>query len=168
MALDATVSGSASDSYATLAEATTYHASRLWSEEWGASTDAKREAALKWAARLIDQQDFPTTSQKAVSSQALRWPRSYVYDQDGIRVPVDVIPDFLREAACELAYWLLKDDRTVEQGIPEFKALAVGPIDLQFNVRDSYTSPKPVLPRSVVDILRSYLVGYGSGRVVRG
>lgn len=168
MALDASVSGSASDSYATLAEATAYHATRLWSDEWAASTDPKREAALKWATRLIDQLDFPIGSLKAVSTQALRWPRNYVYDPDGIRLPTASIPVPIRDAACELAYYLLKDDRTVEQGIPEFSSLALGSVEVQFNLRDSYVMPKPVLPRSVTDILRPYLVGYGTTRVVRG
>lgn len=167
MALDASVSGAASDSYATLAEATTYHAGRLWSDEWAASTDAKREAALKWATRLIDQLDFPVTSQKAVSSQALRWPRSYVYDQDGVRLPVNVIPEPIREACCELAYFLLKEDRAAELEVPEFSAVTVGPIDLKYNVVDRYMTKKSMLPRSVADILRPYLVGYGAVRVVR-
>ncbi|MCB9902407.1 MAG: hypothetical protein H6826_13775 [Planctomycetes bacterium] len=167
MALDATVSGSASDSYATLAEATAYHAARLWSDEWGASTDPKREAALKWATRLIDQLDFPTTSQKAVSTQALRWPRSYVYDPDGARLPTAIVPAPIREACCELAYYLLKEDRAAELEVPEFQAITVGPIDLQYNVVDRYMTKKSTLPRSVVDILRPYLVGYGSTRVVR-
>lgn len=168
MALDATVSGTASDSYATLAEATAYHASRLWSEEWAASTDPKREAALKWATRLIDQLDFPTTSLKVVTAQALRWPRNYVYDPDGNRLPTVTIPDPIREACCELAYYLLKEDRAIELEVPEFESLRVGPIDLTYNVVDRYMTKKSLLPRTVLDILRPYLVGYGTARVVRG
>lgn len=167
MALDATPSGSASDSYATLVEATAYHAARLWSDEWAASTDAKREAALKWATRLIDQLDFPTASTKVNSAQALRWPRNYVYDQEGIRLPTAVVPEPIREACCEFAYFLLKEDRTAEIDPPEFSSIVAGPLELNYNVVDRYMTRKAQLPRTVLDILKPYLVGYGTGRVVR-
>lgn len=168
MAIDATVSGAASNSYATQLEATEYHAGRLWSDEWAAASELKREAALRYATAMIDRFDFEPVSEKAVSTQRLRWPRLYVYDMDGERLTITAIPAPIRDACCELAYFLLVDDRTAEQGVPEFKSLNVGPIGIEFNARPSHTSPKPTLPRSVAEILRPYLVGYGQTRIVRG
>ena len=167
MALDATVSGSASDSYATLAEATAYHAARLWSDGVGRLYRPQARGGPKVGHPPDRPAGFPTTSQKAVSTQALRWPRSYVYDPDGARLPTAIVPAPIREACCELAYYLLKEDRAAELEVPEFQAITVGPIDLQYNVVDRYMTKKSTLPRSVVDILRPYLVGYGSTRVVR-
>lgn len=168
MALVATVSGVSSNSYATLAEATAYHDGRLWSDEWAAATAAKREAALRYATSIIDRFDFEPNTRPAVDGQALRWPRTGVFDLDGNRLPVNVVPAPIVAACCELAYSLLVDDRTAEVAVPEFKSLSVAGIGVEFNVREANAARKPILPRAVVDILRPYLVGYGNTRVVRG
>lgn len=163
MALDATPSGAASDSYATLAEATAYHLTRLHSEEWAASVDAKREAALKWATQLIDQLETPSGSQKYLSTQKLRWPRSYVYDLDGTRLPTNIVPDPIRSACCEMAYHLLVDDRTAESGLLEVDTITVGPLTIK---KDRFAA-RAKYPQSVVDYLRPYVSSFGSGRVMR-
>jgi hypothetical protein len=170
VSLDVTVSGTSANSYASLVEATEYHAGRTWSDEWAAATDAKREAALRYATSLIDRLDFVSDTKPAIVGQRLRWPRLYAWDMDGERLPVNVIPRPILDACCELAYYLLVDDRNTETGVPEFKSLSVAGIGIEFNVRDGYrdTTVKPVLPRSVVDILRPYLVGYGQTRLRRG
>src|ERR1043166_138769 len=100
MSLVATVGGSTSNSYVTLAEAETYFGDRINSSVNGnwtntsagvARTDAEKSAALVTATRRIDEEQF--RGHKASSSQALKWPRYDVYDEDGIAFVSDVIPE---------------------------------------------------------------------------
>lgn len=79
--LIATVGGSTSNSYLTLAEATQYFLGKLYADAWKDATDGEREPALVAATMRLDQLDFigcPVTA-----FQALKWPRK---EDDRIRL----------------------------------------------------------------------------------
>ena len=100
MALDTTVGGANSDSYASVTEADTYHAA-YGNTAWAAiSTDALKEAALRKAAQYIDTKAF--VGIKTTSAQALEWPR-YNVIVDGYDVLSNAIPNDIKVAQMEAA-----------------------------------------------------------------
>ena len=154
MAINATPKSPTANAYITLAAANAYLSDRrLYTGEWTAATTAEREAAIIWAASLIDQAfDF----YGAVSDiyQALSWPRLGVIDRNGRYVDPDTIPQIVADANAELAYHLAKQDRTalselVQLGIED---AAVGPI----RVTLSGSMSMPIIPETVVMMLSPF------------
>lgn len=102
MALDATVGGTAADTYGTIAEADAYFTARQ-SAAWGAS-DTVKEYALRKAATFLDNvYRGRWKGQKVDSTQARAWPRGWVTDADGFGVPSDSIPAQIKYAQFEAA-----------------------------------------------------------------
>ena len=131
--LDATAGGTTSNSYATVAEADDYHDSIVstWTSDWtGAATELK-EDALMWATRLIDQYSA-WEGDKADEDQRLRWPRSDVYDPDGIEIDDTTIPQFLKEATAEFARALITKELTKEP-IRGYKRVKIDKIEIEFD-----------------------------------
>lgn len=155
LTLIATAGAVNANSYCTLAEAYIYHQSRLHSmPTWDAADDGEEKApALVWATRLLDE-TLKWVGLKATDAQALRWPRTFAYDIDGIEISDTTIPQFLKNATAEYAFYLLGTDMTADdtRDLMGFEELKVGPISLKV---DKYTK-KPVLPRSVAQIVRRF------------
>jgi hypothetical protein len=130
MALDATVGGSASNSYVTEATANSYlTGERLYITAWTSATTPQREQALIWATFLLDV-SFEYLGYKSTLAQALRWPRAGIIDADGYALDSVSIPSLVQKATATLALSLLSSDRTAEPallglGISEAK---VGPL----------------------------------------
>lgn len=134
MPITATPGSPNSDSFVTLAEAESYQANRLHNAAWASASDPDKEAALKWATRLLDNQKW--VGRRVDEEQALRWPRYDVYDQDDFYVDSASIPQFLKNATSELAYLLVIADRTAESGTDGFKKIKVGSIELEIDSID--------------------------------
>lgn len=98
MALDATVGGSSSNSYATVAEADAYFADLLTSAAWTAVSD--KSAALVSATRLFEL--FQFHGEPLTTTQALAFPRVLYPLHDGSAIPNEV-KEALFEAALSLA-----------------------------------------------------------------
>ena len=107
MALDATPSGTAANTYLSDVEFTTYAAGSLSSSRVSASTSDTRERALRTATRMIDRLLFD--GEATVYAQALQWPRRSVTDPDrwGYSLSEVAIPRRVREASAEMALALL-------------------------------------------------------------
>ena len=160
LTLVATPAASNANSYCLRSEADAYHQTHLYNAVWLAADDWKKEAALIWATRLLDEQvdwrGYVTTV-----PQSLRWPRSMVIDRDRQQYfDNTTIPIFLKNATAELARHLLIGDRTQERsyGLASVKADTV---DVVFDKHDV----KPILPPSVRSIVEPYgmVNGPGSG-----
>lgn len=151
----ATAGSETANSYCTLVEAYSYHETRLHSlDTWDAADDGEEKTpALVWATRLLDEMVM-WSGLKADDTQRLRWPRTYVYDIDGVEIDSAVIPEFLKNATAEFAFYLLSNDLTADdtRDLMGLEELKVGPIFLKV---DKYTK-KPVLPRSVAQMVRRY------------
>lgn len=143
MAIDATPGGPSANSYALVAEADAYFATRPFSTSWtgltpGAETTALKEGALIMATRLIDSRAcFNGTS--VSDAQALRWPMAGMLSRNGFPIGTNVIPVPLKEAVYEMALALLDSDVSLPN--PAFAAglrsISAGPVSLSF--RDDYT-----------------------------
>lgn len=101
------------NAYADLDEGNTYHGARLHNRDWETADDEKREIALVWATRLLDQharwEGYPVST-----TQSLRWPQYGAFTKDGDEEESDAIPTWLRDATCEFALFLLRADLPAE------------------------------------------------------
>lgn len=165
MALDATVGGADSNSFAAVAEADTYFSDRLFSDVWDDATESNKQKALITATRtivgrikedwtltrlpqdatikvLVDLGDDASTytvwkGEKASEGQALPWPRS------GIATVGDgVVPDEIKAMQFEVALLAFGGDRTVENAATAqgLKGLAAGPVQLSW--KDAAPNPR--------------------------
>jgi hypothetical protein len=159
--IDATPSGTDANSYATVAEADTYFAGRLNTEAWA---DADQVAALIQATGWIDQFDF--RGERAVPMQPLKWPRVFVYDEDGHELPADAVPRPVKRATFEAALALVsaQSDPFAPSPLGQFEEAQVGPL----RVKVRATQEDSDLPDVVERLLSRWLRSAGlSGRLWR-
>lgn len=117
MAIDATVGGSASDSYVEVADYAAYANSMGWTLT--GDTDAQ-EANLRRARAYLDR-GYAWVGVKATNTQALAWPRLTGHYVDGYIVPSDAIPQAIKDAQCEMAY-------LIQGGVDPFEAITGGAV----------------------------------------
>lgn len=149
--IDASIGGSASNSYITLSAAEDVVDGKLKTERWDEADTSTKNAALGQATLLIDAESFG--GEKAAKTQQLQFPRNYVYDRDGNVISSTIIPNKLEHATIELALYLLQeDDRTASKDeIDDLESFKVGP--LQYNIRKTRNSAQ--LPMSVINLLKA-------------
>lgn len=135
---------STANSYVSVDDADIYHEKRLHITDWSSSTGSTKEAALMWATSLLDRMvDWDGT--KYTSTQALRWPRSGIYDVDGYSIDSDTIPQFLKDATAEYARLLIATDLTAVNDLAGFSEIKVDVIQLKIDKWDrTKTLPDPV------------------------
>jgi len=112
---------------------------------------ADAESCLIYATTLLDIQ-VDWIGDKKTTTQALRWPRSFVDNLDGEAVLTTIIPQFLQEAVSFYSFFLSQTDRTVDATTFGFKSLKAGSLAM---VIDKYDR-KPVMPSIVWEIVRPY------------
>lgn len=154
-----------SNSFATLAQADDYHATRLHNSEWVDADDTDKEKALQMATRLLDDLDWRGSIKS--TSQDLSFPRVGLYDKDGRQIDDNGFPQFLIEATAELAWLLLINDTTREPSTAGFKSISVGPISLAIDKTDR----NHAIADSVTNMIDYYLNSGGKSgnlQVARG
>ena len=117
MAFDATLGGSISNSYATVAEADANAATTQWATNWAALAVPDKEIALMSAARWLETLTYDGTrcnpsTDNASLPQALKWPRSGI-TCDGVTSTCAFIPNNVKNAQTELAYQLNQNPNSV-------------------------------------------------------
>lgn len=130
------------ESYISVADADTYFSTMRgnaseYASDWLSddTTDAIKEACLRWATRLVDKLVVWDGS-KSTTTQKLRWPRSYVLDDEGDPIPGDTIPDDLKWSVAEQARALLVDATRVDDQEVGLSSLEVATIKLVFDKYD--------------------------------
>ena len=156
-------SGANSNSYASVADADTYHAGHLYATGWAQSETGKKEKALIMATRLLDQ-GVKWKGFAANDTQALQWPRHNVMDRAGFSINSNEMPQDLIDATAELARLLLASDRTAEDDTKGFRSIGVGSIKLDIDKADR----KDVIDRTVARMVSplGFVIG-GQVRLVR-
>lgn len=149
----ATPGAADANSYATKAEADTYHQAHLSSSTWDDADTDTRNRALVMATRLLDEH-LEWTGDVASDDQALLWPRSDMFYASGVEIPSDEIPQKLKEATAELARQLIAADRTADDDVSSkgITRIAAGAVDLSFS---GYTKPN-VIPDAVYYMVRTW------------
>ena len=89
----------------------------------------------------------------------LWFPRSGITDQDRYSLDHHTIPKFLKNATAELARYLAVADRTAEPDTQGFGSVKLGSLTVGV---DKYDQP-PILPRSVIAIIKPYGTVRGGG-----
>lgn len=137
MAIDATVGGASANSYATIAEADAYFATRTPSTSWDAATEPEKDAALQSAARRVDQERFvghtvkPINGTSSEPTQALAFPRYSLVSREGWVYLHTVIPEGVKRAQFEIAYALLDGSLTLaDLGLEGFDRAKIGPLEV--------------------------------------
>jgi len=152
--LDSTPGSASANSYVTVAEADTYHDSRLSATTWtGAATDDKT-IALIMATRTLDAM-LNWTGVSSDTIQALNWPRQGMWDKNEVEaIDETVIPPELKDATAEFARLLIGTDLTVDSDIENLKirSLMAGSVALTF---DGGVTAK-VVPDSVYYLLPTW------------
>lgn len=156
--IDATLKGTAANSYVTLAEAEAYFETVPHDEHWTGSDDAKNRVLIT-ATRYLD--NFEYYGERCTTTQALKWPRKE-YKVDGVKVDCTFIPQPVKNATFELAHSLLfKGEALVgttgTQGTYEEVELG----DLKVKFKDSSQTPGVI--NNILDIypwLESFLGAY--------
>ena len=120
------------ESYISVADADTYHASFGRADWIGAPTI--KEEALRVATQFLDTKFIGRwRGQRLTQAQALAWPRSNASDADGWYVESNVVPIAIERATAELALYALTEDLmppiTAPVGSLKFSAIRVGPIE---------------------------------------
>lgn len=168
MPLDATVGGLSANSYATIAIADSYAAERIGdlATAFIALVDSVKEQLLISATRRLDQEFF--AGYKANNSQALKFPRGGIYNEDGRSYEFDEIPNPIQFATIELAMVLTGQPELLEDtGLEQFAAVAVGDLNVTPSTRLAGTLPQQVI-RFISHLLDVGTVGAGTLRKVRG
>ena len=147
-----------SESYISVADASTYHAAR-GNTAWAAlATDALREAALRKATDFM-RQVYRSRWQgyKVNEDQALDWPRYYV-EVEGYAIDSDIVPTEIKNACAELALRASAADLNPDltQGVAREK---VGQIEVEYDK----ASPQFTRYKAIDAILSPYLKAGGGG-----
>lgn len=165
MAFDATSGGASANSFVSVAEADTYFSYHRFASLWTEAETPDKEKALVMATRRLDTENY--FGQKVTTTQALKWPRYDVFDEDGIAVPTTAIPQRIKDATCDLALEYLRSDPTsqVAEGLLQFSKIALPGITLEMR------EPRPAegpLPSDVKRKLSLWLYGSSGVKLVRG
>lgn len=129
VSLVATVKGTASNSYVTLAEANAYFTNRPGeSATWDAETDDEvKSAALIRATGRLEQEQWQ--GYRSLEEQSLAWPRFETYDRDGWVYDSDLIPEPVKVATYKLAASIMAGSVTAaDTGLEGFQEVVVGPL----------------------------------------
>jgi hypothetical protein len=170
------------NAYADLVDADAYHEGHLYATAWTGATAEQKCTALVMASRLIDSL-YQFGGVRAVTGQALQWPRYGCYDPDNVDggfylaavsfrfrspvgrryVPDNVVPLGVRNATCELARELIAADRTAAPAGEGLKYQNVGSTQTGYDKADT----RPVIPKIAQAMLSKYgsLLNAKSGEV---
>ena len=156
MALDTTVGGASANSYASLAEFNSYWTGRMIPTGQAAPStfsDADKESQLKQATIELDLLRY--RGRQKTETQALKWPRTELYTDEGWVVDSDTIPQKIKDAQCELAYALLLEPALTDgDGLDRFSGVSFGGGQVSLTPRPGAESH---MPRRVLKLLRDFL-----------
>lgn len=118
------------NSYADVADADAYHLGHLYASAWNAAGDDRAAAALVMATRLIDV-SYRFGGWKAMSGQALQWPRMNCREPDG-------------------ATAIFHASDYYPAGAPEVIVVPAGPGQVKI-IEAVQTVPADVVPKAIVE-----------------
>ena len=159
--------------YLTLAEASTYFATRLFTEKWKEATTADKTAALVMAQQAVDAQPYIGIRASAVLAPTYGYspadvnafPRYYEVRRDPFYgtspafdvVPVTdlIVPQCVKDAVCEEAISLLQYGDSERVRLQEQGVTSASRADLH----EVYAPRRGLLSPRARDLLRPWLLG---------
>lgn len=156
--VDATIGGANANAYIDVAAADQIAEYRQQTFAiWSALTADEKGAALIGATSLLD--DLQWNGVRTAETQALRWPRAGVVDQDDYVLDDDIIPKAVQEAVTDLAYSLSQSDAFQATGLEGLSEIGVDVIKLKLDKDDR----EDAIPSRILDRLQWLLKGRASG-----
>lgn len=157
--VDATPMGADANSYVTLTEAAAYYDERLSATLWDDASADDRARAVIMATRAIDD-TYRFAGWRTTSLQALKWPRTNVWDEDGEEYATNVTPELVKRATLELALKMLTDsvggtDSLAGSGLEQFRRAKVGPMEVEIDKGFSASSMPDHVRRILAPLLES-------------
>jgi len=153
--LIATVGGTTSNSYVTVAAATVYFGDRLGNANWTAATADDKAAALITATGWLESLEY--YGDRASTTQALKWPRTDV-SCDGVEADATYIPTDIQAATAETAQALITTPtlmRGSTTGPGAYEKVELGDLKVQYRSTDAVLSVDNII--DVLPWLKSYL-----------
>lgn len=147
----ATVGAADANSYLTRDEADEIIDARGFTSAWSDAAYLDVDRAIIWATSILDAEEYKGS--RVNSTQALKWPRTYVYTPEGSLLSSEEIPAFLKRATTELALSLLSSDRTADSDTAGLSQIKVGEIFLTINPHDRSST----FPQFVRKLITPYL-----------
>lgn len=100
------------NAYCDVAFADAYHENRGFSEDWTAATPDEKANVLIWVTNHFETLQWMGTRDKTLDPGPLRFPRRNLKDRDGnINTTTAELPLDIKRGVCELALFMLKEDR---------------------------------------------------------
>lgn len=156
MAFDANPSSSTMNSYVDVTFADEYFSLHFrGGDAWSAFTTGQKQSLLASASTILD--TFTYGGLKTSKTQPMQWPRQGIYDDEGTAYSSAVVPVKVRQAACELAYWIFTEgDRVLDDTtMNQLETFSAGPLDVK--IRKSVGYPA---------IIESLLNSVGTGTLL--
>lgn len=139
------------NSYISLEDARAYFIGRrLNSAGWTSAQSELQEAALKQASAILDAEFTWTGTTPVNPNQGLLWP--FIDARDRYFRAITGIPKVLKEAVCELAFFLLSGSTNQDQPGMGIKELKVDVITIVFDKSDQVTTIPPHIVRMLYGI----------------
>jgi len=153
------------NSYADLDDANTYFSTRLNSTSFVSETDDNKAIALIQATRAIDNY-LTHKGYKVLDDQSLEYPRIGYRDlNQNVNQYNYIFPALkLKEATCELAIYMLDDDRLVSDSMNGIKSIKVaGSIEIQTTDK----TEDLIIPNHVFRILSKYATKKSGSGIIK-
>jgi len=154
MAIDANPLSATMNAYCDVAFADAYFTFRFGGEAWIGFDVEKKEALLVRATNTLD--TFSYGGYKKSGSQPLKWPRSGLVDDEGYSVSETTVPQKVKQATCEFAFWMwTEEDRLLsDTDLRQVESFNAGPADIK-------AKKSPALyPTIALDMIRSMGQGF--------
>jgi hypothetical protein len=154
--LDETIGGAASNTYVTLAEAITYFEGRLHDDDWTtASVDTQNQALANATKRLEEEEYDGLRADTTFEAQALKWPRKFIFNQDGVAIPDNAMPREMKIAEFELALAMIQSDIQKNSTLKTFDRIKVDVIELDINKTNVSSTPLPSEVQRIISIFQT-------------
>lgn len=155
------------NSYADVAFANDYFSGHPFlADAWTETDSVKRAGLLIWGSQQIDLQ-FNWYGRRSTANQGMDWPRVGVRDRYDVLISQNVVPLRVKQAACEMAFFLTKGDPFAPPASAGLEELRIDVIDLKFG---GSVAPRPVPPAALALLrgLGEYAFGSRVRRVIVG
>lgn len=142
--------------YISRANAITYFTDLIHGADFLGAEVTIQDQALISATAMLDRQEWVGTQTQPKPTQPLDWPRTGVSDPEGNPVASDAVPQFMKDATCELALALIQDltvQTNADTGV-NIKSLKAGSAEIQYFV--GKTGPR--FPTIIHEIIGFYLL----------
>jgi len=142
------------NSYISQTDASKYFAGAIHADAWVNAEGDDKDKALITATRMIDREIW--AGAKTSASQDLAFPRTGVYDRDGVALADDAIPQDILDATCEIALALLENTGAqTGGGAANVKSLTTSKTSVEFFQSKSRPGSLPEIAGTLVDHMRA-------------